>query len=144
MLCFWVTNHIYIENCSIHHLRNSFNLSLKTKMWNVANWPPKFDGILLSTLGPIQGDKVQHLLVTWGRLECFFSFNLDALCKVLGADFNSYTNRNTGFRLNMALASNMPTPPCNNCDIISQFFLFWIMSSQEYRCIYVSFQLCIF
>jgi hypothetical protein len=33
----------------------------------VANWPPKFDGILFLALGPIQGHKVQHLLVTWGR-----------------------------------------------------------------------------
>jgi hypothetical protein len=29
----------------------------------VANWPPKFDGIPFSVLGPIQGQKVQHLLV---------------------------------------------------------------------------------
>jgi len=107
MLCFWVTNHIYIVNCNIHHLGNSFNLNLKTKMWNVANWLPKFDGILISTLGPIQGDKVQHLLVAWGRLECFFSFNLDSLCKALGVDFNSYTNKNTGFQLNVALTSSV-------------------------------------
>jgi hypothetical protein len=31
----------------------------------LTNWPPKFDGILLSALGSIQGHKVQHLLVTW-------------------------------------------------------------------------------
>jgi len=29
----------------------------------VAKWPPKADGILSSALGPIQGHKVQHLLV---------------------------------------------------------------------------------
>jgi hypothetical protein len=29
----------------------------------VTNWPPKFDGILFSAWGPIQGQKVQHLLV---------------------------------------------------------------------------------
>jgi hypothetical protein len=39
-----------------------------------ANWPPKFDGILFSALGSIQGHKVQHLLVTWGRLKIFFLF----------------------------------------------------------------------
>jgi hypothetical protein len=39
----------------------------------VANWPPKFDGILFLALGPIQGLKVQHLLVTLGRLKRFFS-----------------------------------------------------------------------
>jgi hypothetical protein len=33
---------------------------------------PKFEGILFSALGPIQGHKVQHLLVTWGRLKSFF------------------------------------------------------------------------
>jgi hypothetical protein len=41
------------------------------KHWpqGVANWPPKFYGILFSALWPIQGHKVQHLLVTWGRLK---------------------------------------------------------------------------
>jgi hypothetical protein len=29
----------------------------------VANWPPKFDGILFPTLWPMQGHKVQHLLI---------------------------------------------------------------------------------
>jgi hypothetical protein len=29
----------------------------------VANWPPKFDGILFPALGPIQDHKVQHLFV---------------------------------------------------------------------------------
>jgi hypothetical protein len=37
----------------------------------VANRSPKFDGVLFSAVGPIQGHKVQHLLVTWGRLKCF-------------------------------------------------------------------------
>jgi hypothetical protein len=27
---------------------------------------------LFSTLGPIQGHKIQHLLVTWGELKRFF------------------------------------------------------------------------
>jgi len=35
----------------------------------VANWPPKLDAILSPALGPIQGHKVQHLLVTLGRLK---------------------------------------------------------------------------
>jgi hypothetical protein len=38
----------------------------------VANWPPKFDGIPFSVLGPIQGHKVQHLLVSWGKLKSSF------------------------------------------------------------------------
>jgi hypothetical protein len=41
-----------------------------------------------SALGPIQGHKVQHLLVNWGRLKSFFSISaLDSYCKALGADF---------------------------------------------------------
>jgi hypothetical protein len=47
-----------------------------SKCWNigarVADWPPIFDGILFSALGPILGHNVQHLLVTWGRLKSFF------------------------------------------------------------------------
>jgi hypothetical protein len=38
----------------------------------VANWPPEFDGILIPALGPIQGHKVQHSFITWGRLKRFF------------------------------------------------------------------------
>ncbi len=41
----------------------------------VANWPPKFDGIPFPALGPIQGHKVQHLLVTWGHIEKNFSIS---------------------------------------------------------------------
>ncbi len=41
----------------------------------LADWPPKFDGILFSALGPIQGHNVQHLIVTWGRLKSFFSIS---------------------------------------------------------------------
>jgi hypothetical protein len=47
----------------LEHWRQDIN-----KYWNIcnlrlANWPPKFDGILFSALGPMQGHKVQHLLV---------------------------------------------------------------------------------
>jgi hypothetical protein len=38
----------------------------------VANWLPKFVGILLFSL---QGHKVQHLLVTWGKLKKIFSIS---------------------------------------------------------------------
>jgi hypothetical protein len=42
----------------------------------VANWPPKLDGILfLSFGGQYKAIKVQHLLVTWGRLKFFFSIS---------------------------------------------------------------------
>jgi hypothetical protein len=41
----------------------------------VTIWLPKFDGILFSALGPIQGHKVQHLLVTWGRLKRSFLYS---------------------------------------------------------------------
>jgi hypothetical protein len=41
----------------------------------VANWLPKFDATpFFSGLRPIQGHKVQHLLVNWGRLKSFFLF----------------------------------------------------------------------
>jgi len=40
----------------------------------VANWPHKFDGILFSALGPIQGHKVQHLLVLGADQNVFFLF----------------------------------------------------------------------
>jgi hypothetical protein len=40
----------------------------------VANRPAKFDGILFSALGPIQGHNVHHLLITWGQIEKFFFF----------------------------------------------------------------------
>jgi len=50
----------------------------------VANWPPKFDGILFSALRSVKGHKVKHLLVLWGRLKSFFfSFSLDSYCKAL-------------------------------------------------------------
>ncbi len=45
---------------------------------SIANWLPKFDGILF--FNQIRGHKVQHLLVTWGvggRLKIFFYFSLD-------------------------------------------------------------------
>jgi hypothetical protein len=51
------------------------------KHWppRVANWPPKFDGILfLKPWGPTKAIKVQHLLGTWGRLKSGF-FSISAL-----------------------------------------------------------------
>jgi hypothetical protein len=50
----------------------------------------KFDGkSFFSALGPMQGNRVQHLLVTWGKLKRFF-FAISALTpsvKLLMADF---------------------------------------------------------
>ncbi len=40
--------------------------------------------------------------------------------------------------------TSMSTLPCNNCDIVSQFFVFQIMPSQEYKCIYVVFSIMYF
>jgi len=55
------------------------------KCWNhwppprVANWLPKFNGTpFLQPWVPIHSHKVQHLLVTWGRLKSFF-FSILAL-----------------------------------------------------------------
>jgi hypothetical protein len=46
------------------------------------HWPQGFQiafpnsmAILFSALGRILGHKVQHLLVTWGRLKSFFSIS---------------------------------------------------------------------
>jgi hypothetical protein len=47
-------------------------LNAGTLAQGVVHRPPKFDGILFSAFEPIQGQKVQHLLVTWGRLKSFF------------------------------------------------------------------------
>jgi hypothetical protein len=41
------------------------------------HWPPKFGGILFSGLGPIQGHKVQHLLVL-GADGIFIFFPISA------------------------------------------------------------------
>jgi len=46
----------------------------RTSTPGVVNWPPKFDGILFSALGPIQGHKVQHLLVLGADRQVFFLF----------------------------------------------------------------------
>jgi len=52
-----------------------------------SNWLPKFDGILFSALGPIQGHKVQHILVTWGQIENIYSISaLAPNAKPVGAD----------------------------------------------------------
>jgi hypothetical protein len=45
------------------HARTLIIINTGTLAPTVANWPPKFVGILFSALGPIQGHKVQHLLV---------------------------------------------------------------------------------
>jgi hypothetical protein len=39
----------------------------------VANWLPKFDGILFPALGSIQGYKVQHFISNLGLIENIFS-----------------------------------------------------------------------
>jgi hypothetical protein len=67
----------------------------------VANWLLKLDAIIFSALQSMQGHKVQHLLVTWGRLKIFLKFQPDSYCKALGDGFNFYTNRNAGFGLNI-------------------------------------------
>jgi hypothetical protein len=58
------------------------------KCWNivprVANWLRKLDGIIFSALGPTQGHKVQHLLVTWADWIFFFLLALTPSVKPLG------------------------------------------------------------
>ncbi len=54
-------------------------INAETLAPRVANWPPKFDGVYFSALGPIQGHKFQHLSVTLGRLKrIFLKFCLDS------------------------------------------------------------------
>ncbi len=49
-------------------------INVRTLAPRVANWFPKFDGILFfSALGPIQGHKLQHLLIALVQIEFFFS-----------------------------------------------------------------------
>ncbi len=66
-------------------LRINAELRAKQQAKNAQSWPQVFsaltpsvkgalDGILFSDLGPIQGHKVQHLLVSSGRLKIFFLF----------------------------------------------------------------------
>jgi len=58
----WVANWPQVTNkCYNIDVRTIINAG--TLAPRVANWPPKFNGILFSALGPIQGHKVQHLLV---------------------------------------------------------------------------------
>jgi hypothetical protein len=62
----------------------------------VGDWLLKFDGIFFSALRPIQGHKVQHLLVSsLGQIENIFSISaLIPSGKALGSNFNLCTNRN--------------------------------------------------
>jgi hypothetical protein len=54
----------------------------------VANSPPRLDGIYFPALGPKQGHKVQHLLVTLGRLKRIFTSAVTPRVRPVGADFN--------------------------------------------------------
>jgi hypothetical protein len=47
----------------------------------VANWLPKFDGIVFFSHGANRySHKIQHLLVTWGQIEkvLFYYYSLDS------------------------------------------------------------------
>jgi hypothetical protein len=57
---------------------NFFGNFFLSKHWSprVANWLPKFVGILFFyALGPIQGHKVQHFISNLGQIEFFFSIS---------------------------------------------------------------------
>jgi hypothetical protein len=62
----------YTHTCALGTGFKLVLINAATLAPRVSNWPPKFNGILFPTLGPIQGHKVQHLLVTLGRLKRFF------------------------------------------------------------------------
>ncbi len=84
------------QNIDVRILINAGTLAPR-----VANWPPKFDGILFPALGPIQDHKVQHLFVLGADWKVFFYFSLDSQCKAHGADFNFCINRSAGFGVNI-------------------------------------------
>jgi hypothetical protein len=97
-----------VPSLSIFGLQIGPNLLINatTLTPEVANWPPKFDGIKFSALGPIQAHKVPHFSVLGADQNVFFFyFNLDTECKALGADFNLCTNRNAGFGFNIGPGS---------------------------------------
>jgi hypothetical protein len=48
---------------------------MKTLAPRVANWLPKFNGILFSALGPIQGHKVLAFISNLGQIEKIFSIS---------------------------------------------------------------------
>jgi hypothetical protein len=69
---------------------------------------PSFFFLFFKALGPRQGCKVQHLLVTWGRLKRFFFVFQPWKCLMespWGWFFNFCTNRNAWFELNLGLDS---------------------------------------
>jgi hypothetical protein len=55
------------------------------KCWNIGpkgcKLPSQIQWQLFSALGPIQGHKVQHLFVAWGRLK--FIFSISALTPIV-------------------------------------------------------------
>jgi hypothetical protein len=47
----------------LEYRRQDININAGALAPRVVNWPPKFDVILFSALGPIPGHKVPYLLV---------------------------------------------------------------------------------
>jgi hypothetical protein len=82
----WSKAHFYTRSQGWKNLRPTLStfgllfgptllINAGTLALRVADWLHKFpDGILFPALGPMQGHKVQHLLVAWGRLKIFFLF----------------------------------------------------------------------
>jgi hypothetical protein len=70
---FWVQN---MPGCHLRiHGWGKFGLSFGPRLLqNARTFMSWYFLVFFSALGPIQGHKVQHLLVTWGRLKIFFLF----------------------------------------------------------------------
>jgi len=61
----------------------------------VANWPPKFNGILFPSLGTYTWPSGSALISNFGQIEKILaSSGLTPSVKPWGADFNFCTNRN--------------------------------------------------
>ncbi len=82
-----------------------------------------FDGILFSAFEPIQGHKVQHLLVTCGRLKSSFICDLGEML-------------NTPNELCPALVSGLTVQPCSELRCSAAGFLhfcpFWLCVCNKY------------
>jgi hypothetical protein len=92
-------------------------IKARTLAPRVANWAPKFDGILFPALGPIQAHKAQDLLITWGRLKRLFSSSaLTPRVKPLGLIFTFQP---------IGMLDSGWTSAQTQCKLSLSFILFW-------------------
>jgi hypothetical protein len=68
---FWVANWLQVTN-KCYNVDVRILINAGTLAPTVANWPPKFDGILFSALGPI---KCSAFISNLGQIEISFSMS---------------------------------------------------------------------